>query len=90
MRAVAKRLNVPLIDLDKKSQGLLEQLGAENSKFLFNHLQAGEHPNYPDGKVDDTHFNELGARKMAEIVLMEIKSLKLELAEHIYKPVEKK
>jgi lysophospholipase L1-like esterase len=89
VRSVATQLSVPLIDLDKKSQALLEQLGPENSKFLFNHLQAGEHPNYPYGKIDDTHFNELGARKMAEIVLQEIRNLKLALTDHIYKPVQK-
>ena len=90
VRSGAKQLNVPLIDLDKKSQALLQQLGPENSKFLYNHLQPAEHPNYPDGKVDDTHFSELGARKMAGIILQEIKSLKLGLADHIYKPVTQK
>jgi len=88
-RSVAKQLNVPLIDLDKKSQELLQQFGPETSKLLYNHLQPGEHPNYPDGKVDDTHFNELGARKMAEIVLQEIKNLKLTLVDHIYQPAVK-
>jgi len=89
VRSVAKQLNVPLIDLDKKSQELLQQFGPETSKLLYNHLQPGEHPNYPDGKVDDTHFNELGARKMAEIVLQEIKNLKLTLVDHIYQPAVK-
>jgi lysophospholipase L1-like esterase len=87
VRSVAKLLNVTLIDLDKKSQALLQQFGPENSKLLYNYLQPGEHPNYPGGKADDTHFNELGARKMAEIVLLEIKNLKLVLADHIFKPV---
>ena len=83
VRTVAKKYNVPLIDHDKKSQALLQQLGVTTSELLFNHLKPGEHPNYPDGKIDDTHFSELGARKMAEIVLAEIKNLKLELAERI-------
>jgi len=90
VRSVATQLNVPLIDLDRKSQALLQQYGVETSKLLYNHLQPGEHPNYPDGKIDDTHFSELGARKIAEIVLQEIKSLKLALAEHIYQPATKK
>lgn len=90
VRDVAQQLNVPLIDLDRKSQALLQKFGAENSKLLYNHLQPGEHPNYPEGREDDTHFSELGARKMAEIVLQEIKDLKLPLAEHIFKPVTKK
>jgi hypothetical protein len=33
--------------------------------------------------MDDTHFSELGARKMAEIVLAEIRFMKLDLADRI-------
>ncbi len=82
-RRVAEENNVLFIDMDKKSQELLQQLGIEGSKYLFNHLKPAEHPNYPDGKGDNTHFNELGARLMAQIVLKEIKNLKLELTERI-------
>jgi lysophospholipase L1-like esterase len=83
VRSVAKELQVPLIDLDKKSQALLQELGVEKSKMLFNWLAPGEHPNYPEGNEDNTHFNELGARKMAELVLAEIRALGLELADRI-------
>jgi len=83
VRELAAAEKVPLIDLDKKSQELLQQFGKDNSKWLFLQLQAGEHPNYPDGRDDNTHFNELGARLVAELVLKEIKNLNLELAERI-------
>lgn len=83
VRTVAREQNAPLIDLDKESQELLQKMGPDNSKLLYNHLAAGENPNYPDGKEDDTHFNELGARKMAQVVLADIRSLKLELAGRI-------
>lgn len=85
VRSLAKEKNIPLIDLDRKSQELLQQFGPETSKWLFNHLDPNEHPNYPQGRSDDTHFSELGARKVAEIVLVEIKNLQLELAERIVK-----
>lgn len=83
VKDVAKQYDVPLIDLDKKSQELLQQFGPDDSKYLYNYLDPGENPHYPDGHKDDTHFSELGARKMAEIVLQEIKNLNLELANHI-------
>jgi len=83
VRDVAKENNVPLIDLSEKSKILYQQLGPDVSKHLFNYLMPGEHPNYPEGKQDDTHFSELGARKIAEIVLAEIKNLKLELTGRI-------
>jgi lysophospholipase L1-like esterase len=73
VRRVAANEKVTLIDLDKKSQLLYQQLGMEKSELLFVHLQKGEHPNYPDGKEDNTHFSELGARLIAELVLHEIK-----------------
>jgi len=85
VRAVAGKYEVPLIDLDKKSQEFLQSYGTEKSKLLFNWLDAGEHPNYPKGNQDNTHFNELGARKMAEIVLSAVQELHLELAERIVK-----
>jgi lysophospholipase L1-like esterase len=83
VREVATQQKVTLIDMDEKSKALLQQFGSENSKWLFMQLQPGEHPNYPDGRNDNTHFNELGARLMAEIVLKEVRELKLELADRI-------
>ena len=84
VRDVAKKDNVAMIDLDKKSMELFQQTGPENSKLFFNYLKPGEHPNYPNGKEDDTHFNELGARKMAELVLHEIQDQHLPLAGHVF------
>jgi lysophospholipase L1-like esterase len=89
VRALATELNVPLIDLDKKSIELYQQWGEEASKLLFLQLAAGEHPNYPDGKVDNTHFSELGARKIAQLVLAEMKTLNLEICDRVVKPVKK-
>ncbi|MEO7984602.1 MAG: rhamnogalacturonan acetylesterase [Bacteroidota bacterium] len=82
-RSVAKETKVLFIDMDKKSQEVLQRLGVEGSTYLFNQLKPGENPNYPDGVKDDTHFSELGARKMAELVLAEIRNLKIDLVERI-------
>jgi lysophospholipase L1-like esterase len=57
VRTVANENKVPLIDLDKKAQTLLQQWGVEKSKLLFNQLAPGEHPNYPKGIEDNTHFS---------------------------------
>ena len=87
---VGKAFSIPVIDLDAKSRDLLQQFGPVNSKLLFMQLDSLEHPNYPAGQKDNTHFNEYGARRMAELVLAEIKKLKLELAERIVtSPVKK-
>lgn len=83
VREVARARDVPLIDVDERSRALLRDLGPEESKSLYNHLPRGEHPNYPEGVADDTHFSEHGARRVAELVLGGIEALNLELAAHI-------
>ncbi|WP_295654394.1 rhamnogalacturonan acetylesterase [uncultured Mucilaginibacter sp.] len=82
---VGAQLNVPVIDLDKMSRDYYQQLGPDKAKLLFMELDSAEHPNYPLGRHDGTHFNEFGARKMAEIVLNELKAQHNPLADHIVK-----
>jgi lysophospholipase L1-like esterase len=64
---------------------LLQQLGPQKAKLLFMQLEPGEHPSYPDGQKDNTHFNEYGARRIAQLVLQQIQELHLELEDHIIK-----
>ena len=89
VRDVAQEEKVVLFDMDKLTQQLYQQMGVENSKLLFNRLKPGEHPNYPDGKEDNTHFNELGARSVAQLVLDEIKKQIPELADRIVRSAVK-
>jgi lysophospholipase L1-like esterase len=77
VKEIVKETGVLFIDLDEKSKALYRQFGPENSKWLFLQLQPGEHPNYPDGRNDNTHFNEL-------------KSLNIELTERVIIPAVKK
>jgi len=90
VKEVAAQNQIMFIDLDEQSRSLYQQLGEEQSKLLFLQLQPGEHPNYPDGKVDNTHFNELGARLIAQIVLKSLQTISVDLKERIVKPVIKK
>jgi lysophospholipase L1-like esterase len=87
---VAKEYNVAVIDLDTQSRELLQRFGPANAKLLFMQLDSLEHPNYPAGQKDNTHFNEYGARLMAELVLKEIRQSAPGLAERIINPVLKK
>jgi lysophospholipase L1-like esterase len=88
-KEVAAQTKVPFIDLDAKSLAYYQQLGEDKSKLMFLQLESGEHPNYPEGKIDNTHFSELGARKIAQIVLSELKAMNIELANRVVKPVKK-
>ncbi len=90
VKEVAANEHVLLIDLDTESRALYQQFGKENSKLLFLQLKPGEHPNYPDGKEDNTHFSELGARLIAQLILADIKKLIPELAARVVVPPLKK
>lgn len=82
-RDIALELNVPMIDMTRKSMKLVSNWGEEQSKLLFLQLGVAEHPNYPNGKIDNTHTNELGARKMARLVLEGIEELELDLMDAV-------
>lgn len=82
---VGEQYKVTVIDLDKKSRELYQLLGPKRVQYLAMALDTGEHPNYPFGQRDNTHFNEYGARRMAEIVLNDIKAQHLDLADRIVK-----
>jgi len=73
MKQVAEEEQVPLIDLAAKSKRLIEQLGDEESKRLFMRISPGEYEHYPNGLQDDTHFQERGAIRIAELVAEEIR-----------------
>ena len=83
VRAVAKQHNVPLIDMQQKSESVLTKYGIEESRKLFLQLKPGENPNYPAGIEDNTHFNPFGAELMAKLVVEGIRELKLELARYV-------
>jgi lysophospholipase L1-like esterase len=89
LRDVAVEMDVPMIDMTEKSMKLLNDWGVANSQLLFHHLKPGEHPNYPNGREDNTHFNELGARKMAQLVLDGIEELNLDILENVVDPEKK-
>jgi len=85
VREIGTTYKVPVIDLDERSRELVGKLGPETSKLIYMGLDTLEHPNYPVGRSDNTHFNEYGARLMAELVLNEIKNQHLPLADRIVK-----
>lgn len=76
-REVASEMKVPLIDLNRKTGDYVQALGEEEAKKLYMWLEPGDHPKYPDGLKDDTHMQQLGALKVAELAVEGIRELKL-------------
>ena len=73
VKQVAMATAVDFIDLDSITREYFSTMGDENSALRFMHIKANLHPNYPNGVKDNTHFNELGAREVAQLVLTELK-----------------
>lgn len=88
-RRAATEADVPFIDMHGKSEALLKSFGAERSKKLFLILAAGEHPNYPKGSDDNTHFSAYGAEQIAGLAVEGFEETKIGLAKLlIRKPKE--
>ncbi|WP_166849012.1 rhamnogalacturonan acetylesterase [Isoptericola sp. BMS4] len=60
MRSVADDLDVPLVDVQRASLALWQELGPRTTAEYFLHA--------PDGRKDNTHFNPPGAGAIARIV----------------------
>ncbi|MFF2454531.1 rhamnogalacturonan acetylesterase [Isoptericola sp. NPDC058082] len=60
MRALAAREDVPLVDVQRDSLALWDELGPERTLHFFFHAD--------DGRRDDTHFNPPGAGAVARLV----------------------
>jgi DNA sulfur modification protein DndE len=83
VRKLAEAYDVPLIDMHRSSEALIVELGPEGSKELFLHVPPGIYPKFPDGVTDNTHFNEYGATRMAELAVEGIKDLDINLKNHL-------
>jgi lysophospholipase L1-like esterase len=79
-RAAANEAHVPLVDMTRASAALVEPMGPDSSRTLWLHLEPGANANYPAGVHDDTHFNPLGARRMAGLAIDALRALHLGLA----------
>jgi len=79
VRMLAAREHIALIDMERRSAAALQEAGVEGSKALFLWLAPGEHPNYPEGVQDNTHFSPKGAQRMAREFAAALRESGLEL-----------
>lgn len=83
VRKVAKELNVPLLDLHKRTEKMLVEFGQEKSKLLFLHIEPNEYKSLPEGKMDDTHLSAYGAFKVCDLAIEEIQKSVPELVKFL-------
>ncbi len=75
MKAVAKKLDVPCIDLFDTSRRLIDDIGPDASSKYFMNLAPDEYHNYPEGLDDNTHLRHEGAVAFAELIAKGLKKL---------------
>ena len=75
IRKLAKEQDIPLCDLKKDSREMYLHLGEEKTAELFVRLSPGEHPDFPDGHDDKTHFNAFGADMICQLIVQEMKKI---------------
>lgn len=83
MREVAQKTGTPLIDLESLSREWLNKTGADASLRYYMHFTAEQAPNFPKGIDDNTHFSELGARGVADLVAGALIGLNLPISQKI-------
>ena len=87
VRALAARGQVALIDMQKRSEAVVQEAGVEASRSLFLWVAPG-HANYPDGVEDNTHFSPKGAACIASEFAMALRGSGLPLARRLKADVE--
>ncbi|MFD1786342.1 rhamnogalacturonan acetylesterase [Sphingomonas floccifaciens] len=84
MRDLVATTGVPVLDLEGRSLALLDATGETAARKYYLHLTAADKaPGFPNGIDDDTHFSELGARALADIVAAELKGAKLPISDRV-------
>ena len=80
---VAREYGLPIIDANTITQQWLSSVGDEPSRKYYMWIEEGTNPKHPKGRVDNTHTNVAGARRIVELLLPEIVKVIPELAAHV-------
>ncbi|GGO99384.1 rhamnogalacturonan acetylesterase RhgT [Stakelama pacifica] len=83
-RAVARQTHTPLLDLGKMSEAMVQAMGPDRAKAYYLQFDGADGaPGYPNGVHDNTHFSELGARHMADLVAVGLHDLNLPISRYV-------
>ena len=84
VRRLAAEQKVPLIDLEALSGDWIQHAGPEAAKAFYLHYRPEDGAaGFPKGVDDDTHFSELGARRVADIVAGRLRTLKIPVSHYV-------
>ena len=83
MRAVARREQVPVIELHDMTRTLFETMGVEGSKKALVHYPANTYPGQLKALEDNTHFNPYGAYAISKMIVEGMKQIGLPIVSHL-------
>lgn len=83
MREVARREQVPVIELHDMTRTFFETLGVEGSKQALVHYPANTFPGQSVALADNTHFNPYGAYEIAKMVIEGMHQLQLPVLQYL-------
>lgn len=82
-KEAAEQNDVQLIDLSQLSIAYFNKIGFAATEHLFLFTKPGEYSRYPNGVGDSTHFKELGAEVIAQVVAEMVKVMGLSISRYV-------
>lgn len=73
IRQAASILDVPYIEMTRRTLGILDETGDEESKKWFMNFPAGLYDTVPEGREDNTHLRPEGAKWIAGLMAAALK-----------------
>lgn len=83
VRAVAREMDVAFVDLLTSTEDMVLRYGFGPSKSLFIHLGPGEHARFPEGREDNTHLSDKGAREVARLAAEGMRDARLPVTRYL-------
>ncbi len=83
VKKIAKKEKVLFLDLEAKTREVVEDMGPDESKYLYVFVKPGVYPNRPEGKEDNTHLSQLGAHTVAKLAVDEMKELEIPFVKYL-------
>lgn len=84
-KKVAEKNAVPFVPMNSVTCEFLESIGEVKSNDYFIKVPSDLYARYPEGKTDNTHLNVVGAAKVAQLFVREIKTSGHPLSQYIYR-----
>ena len=84
-RRVASEKGELFVPMNRRTCEYLTETGEAESQQYFIQVPPDLYGRYPQGKIDNTHLNVVGAAKVAQFFVRELKTLDHPLSDYFYR-----